>query len=169
MVVIDVARIFDWGGANHKSHAMAHQKLRKRIFCGGKDIAEWKIRSRGLVLARNWELVQEGKLKPIVKMQKCLNWETCLSKEVYSNWNLSQTGVWGRSPQPPDDMEVWGQNPLAAGRCFGKKSYFNTIGLHFSRIQIHLKVLDFSYYWKPIQKIKLFNPPFACNLSPKHV
>ena len=23
--------------------------------------------------------------------------------------------------------------------------------------------------WKPIEKIKLFNPPFSCNLSPKHV
>ena len=23
--------------------------------------------------------------------------------------------------------------------------------------------------WKPIEKIKLFNPPFTRNLSPKHV
>ena len=23
--------------------------------------------------------------------------------------------------------------------------------------------------WKPIEKIKLFNPPFTSNLSPKHV
>ena len=30
-------------------------------------------------------------------MRKCLNWDTCLSKEVYCNSNVSQTGVWGRS------------------------------------------------------------------------
>ena len=27
-------------------------------------------------------------LKPIVKMRQCLNWETCLSKEVYSDPSL---------------------------------------------------------------------------------
>ena len=32
-------------------------------------------------------------------MRKRLNWETCLSKEVYCNFNVSQTGVWGRNPQ----------------------------------------------------------------------
>ena len=34
------------------------RNFRRGIFCGGKDIVEWKIRSRGLVLARNKELVQ---------------------------------------------------------------------------------------------------------------
>ena len=36
-----------------------------------------------------------------------------LSKLVYSN--VSQTEVWGRSPQPPVAMGVWGQNPQPLG------------------------------------------------------
>ena len=47
-----------------------------------------------------------------------------LSKEVYCNLNVSLTGVWGQSLQPPEAMDVWGQSPLAAGRffvIFGKK------------------------------------------------
>ena len=36
-----------------------------------------------------------------------------LSKLVYSN--VSQTGIWGRSPQPPVAMRVWGQNPQPLG------------------------------------------------------
>ena len=48
---IGVARIFDWG--NPKSHAMTSSETSRGIFRGGKDIVEWKIRSRGLVLARN--------------------------------------------------------------------------------------------------------------------
>ena len=42
------------GGA--KSQTTCNDVIRnveKGIFCGGKDIAEWKIRSLGLVLARN--------------------------------------------------------------------------------------------------------------------
>ena len=31
----------------------AIRNFERGIFCGGKDIVEWKIRSRGLVLARN--------------------------------------------------------------------------------------------------------------------
>ena len=50
-----------------------------------------------------------------------------LRKLVYSN--VSQTGVWGRSPQPPVFMGVWGQSPQPLGDfckiwkknvCFGK-------------------------------------------------
>ena len=67
-----------------------------------------------------------------------------LSKLVYSN--VSQTGVWGQSPQPPMAMGVWGQNPQPLGdfsKFFGKKSYLNPIGLHFARVHNHLKELDF--------------------------
>ena len=35
------------------------------------------------------------------------------SKEVYCNSNVSQTGVWGRSPQPPEAM---GSGSFALGR-----------------------------------------------------
>ena len=55
---IGVARSFDCGGgggvANYKWHAMASSETSKEeVFCGGKDIVEWKIRSRGVMLARN--------------------------------------------------------------------------------------------------------------------
>ena len=34
---IGVARIFDWGGPNHKSHAMTSSEIfEKVIFCGAK-------------------------------------------------------------------------------------------------------------------------------------
>ena len=36
-----------------------------------------------------------------------------LRKLVYSN--VSQTGVWRRSPQPPVAMGVWGQSPQPQG------------------------------------------------------
>ena len=51
---IGVARIFDWGGG--KPQMTSNDVIRnfdRGIFCGGKDIVEWKIRSLGLVLARN--------------------------------------------------------------------------------------------------------------------
>ena len=72
-------------------------------------------------------------LKQIPKVQKCLNWETCLSKDVYCNSNVSQTGVWRLSPR-------------LLGGFFGiflKKCYFNIIESHFARIQSHFKVVDF--------------------------
>ena len=70
-----------------------------------------------LVLARNWELVQERRLKPIVKMQKYLNWEACLSKEVYCNSNVSQTGSEGGLPTARGYGSL-GAKPLAAARFF---------------------------------------------------
>ena len=76
--VISVARIFDCGGPKPQITCNdVIRNLEREIFCGGKDIVEWKIRNRGVVLECNQELVQRGRLKPIVKMSKCLNWETC--------------------------------------------------------------------------------------------
>ena len=46
-----------------------------------------------------------------IKMRKCVNWDTCLRKEVYCNSNVSQTGVWGRRVQPPEGVGVWGEAP----------------------------------------------------------
>ena len=51
--------------------------------------------------------------KLIVKKCKCLTLGDVLSKLVYSN--VSQTGVWGRSPQPPVAMGVWEQSPQPLG------------------------------------------------------
>ena len=67
-----------------------------------------------------------------------------LRKLVYSN--VSQTGVWGQSPQPPVAMGVWGQRPQLLGdfcKFLEKISYFNPIGSHFARVHSHLKELDF--------------------------
>ena len=77
---IGVARSFDWGG-EAKPQTTYNDVIRnfeRGIYCGGKHIVEWKIRSR-LVLARNQELVQGGGLKPIAKMSKSRD---VLSKEV---------------------------------------------------------------------------------------
>ena len=39
-----VPRIFDWGGLNHKSHAMTSSKIFQRgSFLWDKDIVGWKI------------------------------------------------------------------------------------------------------------------------------
>ena len=51
---------------------------------------------------------------------------------------------------------------------FGKNIYFNAVESHFARVQSHLKAQIFEIR-KPIEKIKLFNAPFTCNLSPKQV
>ena len=66
-----------------------------------------------------------------------------LSKLVYSN--VSQTEVWGRSPQPPVAMGVWGKSPQPLGDFLfsEKKSYLNPIESHFARVQSHIKKLDF--------------------------
>ena len=53
-----------------------------------------------------------------------------LSKVVYSN--VSQTGVWGLSPQPPVAMGVWGQRAIF-GRfvSFWKKKLFKSHWITF--------------------------------------
>ena len=38
---------------------------------------------------------------------------------------------------------VWGQSPQNLDNFFGKISYFIAIGLHFARVQSHLKQLHF--------------------------
>ena len=98
--IIDIASIFDWewGPKPQITCNDIITNFESGIFCGGKDIVEWNIRSLGLVLARNLEIVQGKGLKPIVKSRKCLNWETCLSKEAYCNSSVSDTGVWGHRP-----------------------------------------------------------------------
>ena len=46
---------------------------------------------------------------------------------------------------------------------FGKKA----ISIPLDQLQSHLKKTDFNFE-NPIEKIKLFNPPFIYNLSSKH-
>ena len=51
---IGVARIFDWGITKPQTPCNdVIGNFERGIFCGGKDIVQWKIRRRGLVLARN--------------------------------------------------------------------------------------------------------------------
>ena len=54
-----------------------------------------------------------------------------LSKLVHSN--VSQTGVWGRRPQPPVAVGVWGQSPQPLGDfcVFGKKKLFKSHWITF--------------------------------------
>ena len=97
-------------------------------------------------------------------MQKCLNWKTCLSKEVYCNKGITDGGL-GAEPLATGDYGGlsyllsyqffllsyrrtlwWAIFCPAAGQffvIFWKKKHFITIGSHFPRIQSHLKVLDF--------------------------
>ena len=53
VAIIGVARIFDWGGKPQITCNDVIRNFERETFCGGKNIVEWKIRSRGLVLARN--------------------------------------------------------------------------------------------------------------------
>ena len=53
------------------------RNFRKRNFLWGKDIVEWKIKSRGLFWHLTGILLKVEGLNQKVKMQKCLNWEKC--------------------------------------------------------------------------------------------
>ena len=54
VLIIGVARIFDRGGPKPQiPYINVYRNFERGIFCGGKDIVEWKIRSRSLVLAYN--------------------------------------------------------------------------------------------------------------------
>ena len=57
---LGVARIFDWGDPKPQITCKdVSRNFERGILCGGRDIVEWKIRNRVLVLARNQKLVQE--------------------------------------------------------------------------------------------------------------
>ena len=66
-----------------------------------------------------------------------------LSKLVYSN--VSQTGVWGRIPQPLVAVGVWGHSPqpLEDFCKFLEKKHLNPIGSHLARVHSHFNELDF--------------------------
>ena len=51
---ISVARIFDWGALKPQiTYNDVIKHFEKGTFCGSKDIVEWEIRSRSLVLTHN--------------------------------------------------------------------------------------------------------------------
>ena len=127
---IGVARIFDWGGKPQITCNDVLRNFYRGIFCGGKDIVEWKIRSPGLILARYWKVVQRRRLKPIAKMQKCLNWETCWVKKC----TVISTYHWrGCGGGAPSRRRLWG-SAKQFFVIFWKQSCFNTILDHILHV-----------------------------------
>ena len=122
-------------GPNHKLHAMASSQTSKEEFLWGQRYCRMEGQKPWPGVGTSLGTRSKRGLKPIAKTRKCLNWETCLSKEVYCNANVSQTGFWGPGGEAPSRWAIF--------RNFLEKSHFNTIGSHFARIQSHLKVLDF--------------------------
>ena len=102
LALIGVVRIFDWG--EPKSHAMTPSETLKEEFFGGQRYRRMEDQKSRPGVGTYLRTRSRRGLKPKDKMRKCLNWETCLSKEVYRNSNVSQTGVWGRSPQQLGDF-----------------------------------------------------------------
>ena len=72
MKCIGLARMFDWGERpNCKSHAMTSSKIfEKKEFLWDKDIAKWRIRSRGLSWHGSWILPMGKDLTTSKKISK---------------------------------------------------------------------------------------------------
>ena len=68
-------------------------------------------------------------------------------------------------------MEAGGLAPSrwAIFRKFLEKKAVLTALDHISHVIRAIENTRFLTFKKPIKKIKLFSPSFACNLSPKHV
>ena len=64
---IGVARIFDWEGPNHKSHAMTSSKIFKRgIFCGTKISSDGTSDRNRCLLALNQDFAKREGLNSLV-------------------------------------------------------------------------------------------------------
>ena len=164
---------FRLGGPNHKSRAMTSSETSKEEFLCGQRYRRMEDQTPWPGIDTQLGTRSSRRLKQIPKVRKCLNWETCLKRDVYCNLSVSQTRVWRRSPQPPDAMGVWGRaSSRWAVFCiffFWKKKAIliplNHISYEFRAISKY-KIFNIR---KPIEKIRFFSSPFGCNLSPKHV
>ena len=143
---VGAPRIFDWG--RPKPQITWNDVIKifpKGKFLWDKDIVGWKIWNRCCLFARNQDFAKGRGLKLIVEKCKYLTLGTCW--ESLCNSNVSQTGIWGLGPQPPEALGAWGRSPPNPWASFcnflKKKSYFNAIGSHFASVQSHLKALDF--------------------------
>ena len=87
---------FQLEGANHKSHALTSSKTTKEEFLRGQRYRRMEDQKPWPGVGTQIGTRSRRGLKQIPKVRKCLNWETCLSKEVYCNSNVTQTGVWSR-------------------------------------------------------------------------
>ena len=109
------------GGANQKSHTMKSSEILERgIFVGQRHRRmEDQKPLPGLALNREFSKGRGLKLK------------VTNENIIYSN--VSQTRIWGRSPQSLGDFLEFSE----------KKGYFNAFGSHFARVQNHLKEVDY--------------------------
>ena len=171
---LGVARIFDWGGLNHKSHAMRSSKIfQTGSFCGTK-ISKGG-RSEIVACRQVTGFCKERGIKLILEKRKYLTLETCWESQC--NSKVSQTGGLGAGP-------------LAAGGTvydflilFGKKSYFNAIesrvsnrfkqrfGFRFSScskyfsgsglIRVHLSTIFEVQVWFRFTQVKYYSFRFG--------
>ena len=117
-----------------------------------KDVAEWKIWSRGQ-LAVNQDFGEGRGRKLIVRKMLMYNLGNVPSKLVYLN--VSQTGVWERNPQPPVATGVWGQSsqPLDNFRKFLEKKAILIPLDHISHVFTAVWNSLIFNIWKPIEQI----------------
>ena len=87
------ARIFDWRGANHKSHAMTSSEIFERNFFVGQRYRRMEDQKPWPGFSPNQDFAKGRRFKPKSKKCKCLNWGTCSGKQC--NSNASQMGGGG--------------------------------------------------------------------------
>ena len=93
-----------------------------------------KIFERGIFVGERYRRMEDQKPWPGLALNREFSKGRGLKPKVtnenilYSN--VSQTGIWGRSPP-------------SLGDFFEKKSYFNAFGSHFACVQNHLKEVDY--------------------------
>ena len=118
---IGVVSIFDLGlgggKLNHKSHIMTSSKFfEKKKFLRDKDIAECRIKSRGLGWHVTWVLLRKKDLNQKLKrFPKLSELGDVVSKLVSPN--VSQTGVWG--PPLGNFLEFFFRKKMAILMPFG--------------------------------------------------
>ena len=81
-----------------------------------------------------------------------------MSKEVYCNYNVSHTGFGGSV-----------SSRRAIFRNFLEKKASLIPLDHILHVSEPIESTGFLIFESQLKKIKLFSPPFACDLIPKHV
>ena len=61
-----------------------------------------------------------------------------------------------------------GSKPQATGQFFLEKKLFQCHWITFRTYSQPYERSNFLKFESQLEKFKLFNPPFTCNLSPKH-
>ena len=105
-------------GLNHM--IWRHQSFSKEEVFAGQRYRRMKDLKSLLPVCTKPEFGKGRGLKLIVEKCKYLTLGTCWKS--YCNSNVSQTGVWGRGPQPPEALGVWGRSPQPLGNFLEKKA-----------------------------------------------